>query len=201
LTGLDRVILLINDMTIKGTTRVQKYGFLTSQLYSKELSGLNFYTDWVPYRFGPNSQQLSQDLSMCIKQDLVDEQVEQTFNNRLIHNYTLKIRGRAILRNLMETHDEMIKILYEKFTELNRKSMSSILKDIYEAYPKYTVNSEIKDEVLNNVSEINSESNLESKKLNPEIEDKLELIRSGNIKGRKYTSSEYLQHIDQILED
>jgi len=79
--------------------------------------------------------------------------------------------------------------------------MSSILKDIYESYPKYTVNSEIKDEVLNNISEINSESNLESKKLNSEIEDKLELIQSGNIKGKKYTSSEYLQHIDQILED
>ena len=88
MTGLDRVILLVNDMTIKGTTRVQKYGFLTSQLYSKELSGLNFYNDWVPYRFGPNSQQLAQDLSMCIKQDLIDEQIEQTFNNRLIHNYT-----------------------------------------------------------------------------------------------------------------
>ena len=101
----------------------------------------------------------------------------------------------------METHDEMIKILYEKFTELNKKSMSSILKDIYEAYPKYTVNSEIKDEVLNDVPKINSESNLESKKLNPEIEDKLELIRSGNVKGKKYTSSEYLQHIDQLLED
>ena len=101
----------------------------------------------------------------------------------------------------MKTHDEMIKILYEKFTELNKKSMSSILKDIYEAYPTYTVNSEIKDEVLNNSNEITFESNLESKKLNQEIEDKLELIRSDNIKSKKYTSSEYLQHIDQILED
>ena len=201
MTGLDRVILLVNDMTIRGTTRLQKYGFLTSQLYSKELPSLNFYNDWVPYLYGPNSQQLAQDLSMCIKQDLIDEQVEQTFNSRLIHNYTLKIRGRVILRNLMKTHDEMIKILYEKFTELNKKSMSSILKDIYEAYPTYIVNSKIKDEVLDNANEITFESNLESKKFNQEIENKLELIRTDNVKGKKYTSSEYLQHIDQVLED
>ncbi len=132
---------------------------------------------------------------------MIDEQVEQTFNNRLIHNYTLKIKGRAVLRNLVENHDKMIKILHEKFTELNKKSMSSILKDIYEAHPKYTVNSGIKDIVLNSAPEFNSESNLERKKINSEIEDKLDLIQSGNVKGKKYTSSEYLQHIDQILKD
>ncbi len=54
--------------------------------------------------------------------------------------------------------------------------------------------------MLNNANENNFEADLEGKKLNQEIEDKLELIRSGNVKGKKYTSSEYLEHIEQILE-
>ena len=53
--------------------------------------------------------------------------------------------------------------------------------------------------MLNNANENNFEADLEGKKLNQEIEDKLELIRSGNVKGKKYTS-EYLEHIEQILE-
>ncbi len=38
-------------------------------------------------------------------------------------------------------------------------------------------------------------------KLSPEIEQKLELIQSGGIKGKKYSPSEYLHYIDQILGD
>jgi len=200
LAGLDRVILLVNDMTIKGSTRVQKYGFLTSQLFSNELSGMDFYNDWEPYSYGPHSQQLSYDLRECVKQNLIDEQVETTVNGKEMHVYSLKIKGRANLRELTSKYDKTIKALYDKFSELNKKSMNSILKDIYEAYPTYTVNSEIKDRVLN-YKESNLKSNLENKRFNEEIENKLELIQSGNVKGKKYSTTEYLQHIDQILED
>lgn len=203
MTGLDRVILLVNDMTIKGNTRVQKYGFLASQLFSKELSDLNFYDDWEPYSYGPHSQQLSYDLRECVKQNLIDEQVETTINERRMHIYSLKIRGRAILQKLTARHGETIKTLYDKFSELNRKSMNSILKDIYEAYPAYTVNSEIKDRVLNhdNDDKSNFRPDLENSRFNADIENKLEMIQDGNVKGKKYSVAEYLQHVDQILED
>ena len=198
---LDRVILLVNDMTIKGNTRVQKYAFLASQLYSKELAPLNFYDDWKSYFYGPHSAQLSHDLRLAVKGDLIDENVKETANGRKMHVYSLKIKGRTALRRLLEDHNEMIKILYEKFTQLNKQSMMVILKDIYEAYPKFTVNSEIKEDVLNSANQFEYEDNLESKRLSPDIEHRLELIQSGNVKGRRYTPSEYLHHIDQILED
>ena len=38
-------------------------------------------------------------------------------------------------------------------------------------------------------------------KLNSEIEEKVKLVESGKVKGKAYTSDEYLKHIDKVLED
>ena len=195
--GLDRVVLLINDMTIKGSTRIQKYGFLTAQLYSKELKQLDFYSDWVPHHYGPHSQQLAQDLQQCIKHELVEDKIETTSNGRQLHVYGLGIKGRSMLRELGEDYGDMIKNLYEKFTQLNKKPMSLLLKDIYEAYPNFASNSKIKSEVLSNNE--HATNTFESEVLNKTV--KLEFIQSGIVKGKKYSPSIYLQHIDEILED
>ncbi len=69
-------------MTIKGSTRIQKYGFLASQLYSKELVALNFYDDWVAYTYGPHSMDLVQDLRKGVEDNYIDEKIEQTHNGR-----------------------------------------------------------------------------------------------------------------------
>ncbi len=78
--------------------------------------------------------------------------------------------------------------------------MNAILRDIYESYPKYTTNSKIKEEVLNHTDDFMYEK-FENEDLSPEIAEKVELAQSGRIKGKKYTPSEYLQHIDEILKD
>jgi uncharacterized protein YwgA len=145
---LDRIILIINDMTVKGNTRMQKYGFLIRQLYSEDLHGLNFYDDWKPYLYGPYSAELKQDLEECINQKLVAKFNTPTDSGREFMNYSLTMRGRMKLRNIVATYD-IVKELYQKFTKLNQKSMTSILKDIYLAYPNYTVNSEIRETVMN----------------------------------------------------
>lgn len=44
-------------------------------------------------------------------------------------------------------------------------------------------------------------SDEKAKKLNPKIEEKIKLIESGKAKGKSYTPSEYLKHIDKILKD
>ena len=148
MTDLDRIVLIINDMTIKGNTRMQKYGFLIHQLYSDDLDDLNFYSDWKAYHYGPFSESLADDLSKCVEQKLVTKFSTPTNNGRTFTNYSLTIKGRMRLRQLSTTNHNLIKILYEKFTQLNKKSMASILKDIYIAYPEYTVNSEIKEQVM-----------------------------------------------------
>ncbi len=52
------------------------------------------------------------------------------------------------LRKISGDYD-IIKELYQKFTQLNKKPITSVLKDIYLAYPEYTVKSEIKESVMN----------------------------------------------------
>jgi len=135
---LDRVIVLINDMTIKGNTRMQKYGFLIHKLYSKDLQGLNFYSDWRPYLYGPYSDELRNDLENCIDQHLVTKFVSPTNTGRQFSNYSLTMKGRVKLRKIIVDYS-IIKELYEKFTKLNKKPITSVLKDIYLAYPEYPV--------------------------------------------------------------
>lgn len=146
---LDRIILIINDMTVKGNTRMQKYGFLIHQLFSRELQGLDFYSDWKPYLYGPYSEQLKNDLTECIEKNLVAKFVTPTDTDREFSNYSLTMKGRLRLRKLSEHYERTLKKLFEKFTILNHKPMPTILKDIYLAYPEYTVNSEIRDSVIN----------------------------------------------------
>ncbi|MBI1663887.1 MAG: hypothetical protein IS860_10505 [Nitrosopumilus sp.] len=145
---LDRVVVLINDMTVKGNTRIQKYGFLMHKLYSKELHGLNFYADWRPYLYGPYSEELKNDLEDCISQHLVTKFTSPTNTGREFSNYNLTTKGRMRLRKISGDYD-IIKELYQKFTQLNKKPITSVLKDIYLAYPEYTVKSEIKESVMN----------------------------------------------------
>lgn len=149
--GLDRLIILINDMTIQGNTRLQKYGFVVYQRYAKKnkLEGLNFYSDWKPYLYGPYSQQLKNDLEEAIASNLIAKYTTITPSNREFSNYSLTVKGRMRLRKLLEKYGRVVKELYEKFTQLNKQPMQIILKDIYLAYPEFTVNSEIRDEVMN----------------------------------------------------
>lgn len=37
--------------------------------------------------------------------------------------------------------------------------------------------------------------------LSPEIEEKVRMIKSGKVTGKKYTPDEYVKHIDKVLED
>ena len=52
----ERVLFIINDNVINGSTRFQKYGFLLFKQYQKELQSyyrdFKFYDDWIPHNLG-----------------------------------------------------------------------------------------------------------------------------------------------------
>ncbi len=180
---------------------MQKYGFLTAQLYHNELKNLNFYSDWRAHNYGPYSDELASDIKLCVRDNLVQLQVEKITDNKTISTYSLKIKGKQRLNELSKIYANTIKNLYEKFTELNRQKTDKILRDIYEAYPSFTINSMIKENVLKSTDKLPHESNSENKPLTQSIEQKIESIQSGNTRGKKYTATEYLSHVDQILQD
>lgn len=105
------------------------------------------------------------------------------------------------MQELPKTYGNIAKTLYEKFAELNKQSMGKLLKDIYEEYPTFMINSTIKEEVMEYMDEFLLESNMESKPFNQSIEQKIESVQSHDPAGKKYTPSEYLYHVDQILKD
>ncbi|MGB9002385.1 MAG: hypothetical protein WCC52_01075 [Nitrosotalea sp.] len=41
----------------------------------------------------------------------------------------------------------------------------------------------------------------EMPELSPEIEEKVKMIESGKVTGKKYTPDEYIKHIEEVLED
>lgn len=146
----ERILFIINDNVIQGSTRFQKYGFLLYKQYEKELTKLQsdysdfkFYDDWIPHHFGPYSKQLTQDIQTCVTNNILDEKIidkEKNFNL-----YMLSLKGRIKWRKLFRnTTDEMIKF-NDKIRNLQIMNLTEMLRQIYDAYPKFTVNSKIRD--------------------------------------------------------
>lgn len=146
ISHLDRLLLVINDHTIDGNTRFQKYAFVLSQNYKKELSDLNFYDDWRAYDYGPYSDALRTDMAESITTNLITCYDGLSRSGQNIKKYTLTIKGRHQLRKI-KINDKLFRQLFETISNLQRKSLIYILKDVYAAYPQFTINSKIKDQI------------------------------------------------------
>ncbi len=146
----ERVLFIINDNVIQGLTRFQKYGFLLSKQYKKELQKLktkyptlDFYDDWRPHNYGPYSDQLAKDIQTCIENKiLIEKEVDKGKN---YNQYMLSLKGRKKWRQLFrKTTDEMIGI-NDRVRHLQLMNLIEMLRQIYSSYPEFTVNSKIKD--------------------------------------------------------
>ena len=146
--SLDRVLLIINEHVIEGTTRLQKYGFLMKQNYNKELEDFDFYNDWKALYYGPYSEQLTKDIESGVEQRLISKYKSVTLNEYDTQKITLTIKGRHRLRQISEQYKKIINDVYEMSTNLQKKPLRIILRDVYLSYPNYTGKSKIKDEVL-----------------------------------------------------
>lgn len=201
MAGVERVVVLVNSLTVHGKTRLQKYGFLASKLYQSDLERLDFYQDWRPHHYGPYSRSLDLDMRQCVKDNILDEANGLESGGNAYHVYTLKPKGHAMLRKLALEHESVIKTLHAKFLDFNKKPWQSLLKDIYEAYPEYTVNSLIKDDVMGVSCDDDDDDCDYEPNLDPEIERDIRDIRLGRFGGKTYTIDEYIKHVQKVLEE
>lgn len=151
--GKDRILLAISDTTIHGTTRLQKYGFLLYQQYGRELSAiarkhhdLAFYNDWKPYWFGPFSESLGKDVKACVDACLVYKDMVDPARNS--YRYSLTTSGRIRWRRLLGEFKREVTALHEKVTNLQKMLLERLLQGVYDAYPEYTKQSTIKENLL-----------------------------------------------------
>lgn len=145
----DRVLVIISDSMIHGTTRLQKYGFILHKQYETELGRISqgglspgFYDDWEPYYYGPYSRQLDKDARMCVKNGLVVKKAINTTLNSFKYFFT--IRGRVRWRRLFAKHQEDMTAVEEKIRKLQTVQLEDLMRNIYRVYPEYTTLSKIK---------------------------------------------------------
>ena len=188
--GTDRIILLVNQTTIRGRTRLQKYGFLAYQLYRSDLKPLGFYSDWEAYHFGPYSMDLTCDLQEAEKVGLIRTERRQ-FGGRAVDFYSLGPKGAKRLSSMLRDHGDLVKRLYETFANLNKKSLDRLIEEIYADYPQYARNSKIK-------TDLNLDTDV---RFNPEIERMIEEIDSGNVNWEVHSPDEHIEYVKRLVQD
>ena len=148
--GSDRVLMIVADTTILGSTRLQKYGFLLYKQYERELLDisrdnreLKFYDDWKPYWYGPFSEILRKDISACVDEHhlVYKEMADQSRN---LHAYSLTIRGRVRWRQMLDALGPEMTAIHGKIMNLQRVRLERLLEGVYNLYPEYTKRSVIK---------------------------------------------------------
>ena len=122
---------------IRGKTKLQKLVFLLD----KELNiikdqGYNF----VPYKYGPFSKELIEDVEMLILTGLVETKEEvKEFNGEevTIVSYRLSERGKNIARQIYDklTYEEKRRI--NKLKEYNAMSARTLTEYVHRRYPEY----------------------------------------------------------------
>lgn len=151
-SGPDRALMVVSDVAVRGSTRMQKYGFLLAMQYKKETGriskaepSLKFYDDWEPLWFGPFSKSLADDIDCCVERGLMRKEPITMSPDSYMYSFT--INGRAQWRKMADSFGGDMTAIREKVAHLQRISLESLLEGIYSAYPEYTENSVIKDRI------------------------------------------------------
>lgn len=151
--SINRVLLIINDNTIHGSIRFQKYGFLLYKQYERDLKdieisfpNLGFYDDWKAHYYGPYSEELEKDIEKCVSNNFIRKSSVITEKKQKMYMYTLTIKGRTEWRAMYDKIDEMAQI-DKKIKNLQKIPYYTLIRQIYNAYPKYTTESRIIDQL------------------------------------------------------
>lgn len=142
---LEIPILLLGTLgTIKYKTRFQKLAFL----YDHEISSKPTY-EWTPHRFGPYSYQFKDAIKSCETVNLVKCIGTNDPFGRHEVKYNLTINGHKIFRKILNKFN-ISKIRPKLLQYQSHNTNYQLLLYVYKKYPSYTINSEIKEDILHN---------------------------------------------------
>jgi len=124
---------------IRGKTKLQKLVFLLD----KELNIIKDQGyDFVPYKYGPFSKELIEDVEMLILTGLVktEEEVREINDEEVtIVVYRLTDRGKNIARQAYNELTDKEKRKINKLKEFNARSARSLTAYVHSRYPEYVV--------------------------------------------------------------
>lgn len=140
LKGKDLLLtLLFFAERVDGRTQVQKLAFLTQ----KETKLGESYR-FVPWKFGPFSKEVWEDLDLLVSEGIVIEIPQGGKDKTVGYMYALTKDGARLVtdRILSQLDDNMlvqIKRMIENYSQMN---LSELLTYVYEKYPEYTEKSQ-----------------------------------------------------------
>ncbi len=146
--ALPLLLLWINDSEpIRNKTRFQKIAFIVENEV-KELN--NFFEEsceWIPYAYGPYSDDLSEDIELLEKWGLI-EVLNKDDENEIIYRITKKGKEIVEKKVLRYIPNDILDKLIEIKKKYNNMPIISILKEVYTKYPTFATASKIKDIIL-----------------------------------------------------
>ena len=183
MAGLERAVVLVNGLTIRGRMRLQLHGFLASQMYRSDLRHLGFYRDWTPHHCGPHSGDLDADIRRCVDDGMLSEAAESACSGQVCHKFEVTPRGKSLLRSAPNVSESAIRRLHERFAALNETPWPTLLERTKRSYPEYAAGGPASSSLLDSVADYDVEEGT-----NPEIERAIDDIASGKFVGKEYTA-------------
>jgi len=126
------------NSSVRGSLRVMKSLFLTQQ----EL-GLETY-DFVPWRLGPAAFEVHDRLDEFEEREIIDVE-EAKEDEEDIEVFSLTEKGKDVAREqTKDLNEEVEDKIAEKKKQMKGMDFDEIITTVYEEYPSYTEESEVK---------------------------------------------------------
>lgn len=173
LHGSDLVLLMLAAPTrvspahdrINGVTRLEKLLFLADRETKVSAAVADEPLVFKAYNYGPFSKEVYEAVDLLEESELVTEERQvdgQTLDSLedlevtgtadedeyITRCFVLTSKGQAVARYLGEQHPEVVSALSEIKDRYAGRSLSSLIRYVYQAYPESAENSKIRDRYL-----------------------------------------------------
>ena len=142
---------------LRGKTRLQKFGILS---FYEVLDAKEFFDDWRPDNYGGFSPRLAASLGKLERHDYARSDEIITKHGYPVNRYVLTEEGKNLIRDFVERHSSKLEEIKSIISSYFQLSLPLLLKDVYQKYPKLTVNSKIRADI-NKITESRSYQNHE----------------------------------------
>jgi uncharacterized protein YwgA len=130
--------------SIEGITRFQKYAFLVSKKI-KDIVKHGFYNDWIAGDYGPFSKNLMENIHNLINDNSIKSTPTPNQYGYNVEIITITDKGKEKVKEFKEKNSKFIDKLQKIIEIYQPKRLIDILHDVYFFYPKYAIQSKIRD--------------------------------------------------------
>ncbi len=130
-----------NGQSVEGRTRFQKMIFLLIE----RAPFLKDAYDFAPHDYGPFAPELQSDIDDLIKENFLKGSYKTIEEGKIKYEYTITNKGASFVKEVLENKQLNKKFRFSKIMELaeeiksevNTKSLSALLLEIYQKYPDF----------------------------------------------------------------